>query len=167
MPDTAVNERRPNTVTLIKELNELFKSLKAEQITTDDRVSKTLQDCAEVQRQLSSDMVVSKKEQEKLMANLNSAYESLIKVVADLKANNDSKLERAAQAIDDVGKSQVEFEDKFMAYVMELISAVKDIPTLSWKERVKQYASNLFISVGAILAIYVVISLCSYLFTHR
>src|SRR5665648_531115 len=89
---------------------------------------------------------------------LNERMEKLEKV-------NYQKLERASEIINEEARKTQESNSKIIREVMDLAHQVKTIPNPNWKERAKQYGTQLLITVGLATVILGVFRLVIFLMT--
>src|SRR5665648_436283 len=89
---------------------------------------------------------------------LNERMEKLEKV-------NYQKLERASEIINEEARKTQESNSKIIREVMDLAHQVKTIPNPNWKERAKQYGTQLLITAGLATVILGVFRLVIFLMT--
>ena len=122
-------------------LESRMEKLLAEQIIMNSRV---IADKADLTKKLGE----GEKERKLQIKQLNVLVTTLNKKLEELQQLNYQKLEKASQIINEEAKKSQETNSKIIREVMNLAHQVKTIPNPNWKERAKQYATQLLITAG-------------------
>ena len=105
------------------------------------------------QSEINETSLTKKLEESERLRNLEiKDFKSLVAVLnkkmEELREENYQKLERASAIIREEAKNSHETNSKIIREVMELARLVEFIPKLNWKERAKQYGTQLLITLG-------------------
>ena len=133
----------------MKEFQTLIKNLNAEQTVLNNRLIKTI-DLIEKERELyKSNEKIREEKNRELSEKTQEAFNLMIKKSEELKELHQEKLEKALKEVENIKKYHMEM----MRVLSQTVSQVERIDKLNWKDRVKQYAIQTGITLGAILII--------------
>ena len=118
-----------------------MKELLAEQMIMNSRF---IVDKADLTKRLEA----NEKERKFQIKQLDVLVSTINKKLEELQQLNYQKLEKASEIINEEAKKSHETNSKIIREVMELAHQIKTIPNPNWKERAKQYGTQLLITVG-------------------
>lgn len=146
------NERgraKGNSASDMKEFQTLIKNLNAEQTVLNNRLIKTI-DLIEKERELyKSNEKIREEKNKELSEKTQEAFKMMTKKSEELKELHQEKLEKALKEVENIKKYHMEM----MRVLSQTVAQVERIDKLNWKDRVKQYAIQMGITLGAILII--------------
>ena len=133
----------------MKEFQTLIKNLNAEQTVLNNRLIKTI-DLIEKERELyKSNEKIREEKNKELSEKTQEAFKMMTKKSEELKELHQEKLEKALKEVENIKKYHMEM----MRVLSQTVAQVERIDKLNWKDRVKQYAIQMGITLGAILII--------------
>ena len=138
--NSSSEEPEAPTNLILTGLEARMKELLAEQIIMNNRV---IADKADLTQKLEE----SEKGRSLQIKQINALVTTLNKKLEEFQQLNYQKLEKASQIINEEAKKSQETNNKIIREIMDLVRQVKTIPNPNWKERAKQYATQLLITV--------------------
>lgn len=133
----------------MKEFQTLIKNFNAEQTVLNNRLIKTI-DLIEKERELyKSNEKIREEKNKELSEKTQEAFKMMTKKSEELKELHQEKLEKALKEVENIKKYHMEM----MRVLSQTVAQVERIDKLNWKDRVKQYAIQMGITLGAILII--------------
>ena len=146
-----MNEVEPKEIqpSDMKEFQTLIKNLNAEQTVLNNRLIKTI-DLIEKERELyKSNEKIREEKNKELSEKTQEVFKMMTKKSEELKELHQEKLEKALKEVENIKKYHMEM----MRVLSQTVAQVERIDKLNWKDRVKQYAIQMGITLGAILII--------------
>src|SRR5665648_631592 len=119
---------------------------------------------------LTKRLEANEKERHFQIKQLNVLVTTINKKLEELQQQNYQKLEKASKIIEEEAKMSHETNSKIIREVMDLAHQTKTSPNPNWKERAKQYATQLLITVGlatVILGVFRLVTLLTTLLKHK
>lgn len=135
------------------ELEDNMRTLSAEQIALSNRVTNNMKRSADLLKSLNKAYEESDQRFQDLNEKTNKIFKGVHQEMIDLKALNLEKMEKSYQAMMD---TQAKNENRYTyltTELLKLVKAVQQIPNPHWKDRVKQYALQVLITIGIVVGI--------------
>ena len=160
--NSSTKEPEALTNLVLTGLESRMKELLAEQMIMNSRF---IVDKADLTKRLEE----SEKERSFQLKQVKALVVTLTKKLEEFQQLNYQKLEKASEIINEEAKKSHETNSKIIREVMDLAHQIKTIPNANWKERAKQYATQLLITVGlatVILGVFRLVTLLTTLLKH-